>query len=139
VYAWLIGRLIRWGYAQAVRGDTRLLLTLAADDIEFVFPGQNSFAGIYRGKAELDAWMQRFAALSPRFEVHDVVVSGAPWNIRAAVRFSDRIGEQYSNEGMEYLVIRWGRLTKLQVFEDTERTSAWERGESLSPSRPATA
>jgi ketosteroid isomerase-like protein len=118
--------MIRHGYQQAVGGQPQLLMTLASDDIEFLFPGQNSFAGVRRGKEPLMAWMRRFASLRPAFHIHDVVVSGPPWNMRIGVRFSDEIGEDYHNEGMEYLRVRRGRLQQVQVFCDTERISAWE-------------
>jgi ketosteroid isomerase-like protein len=126
MYAWLVGRMLRTGYAQAVAGRPRMLMALAADDVEFVFPGRNSFAGRLRGKAELVTWLARFASLRPDFCVHDVIVSGAPWNMRVAVRFSDAIGDDYRNEGVEYLRLRRGKLRSIEVFADTERISAWE-------------
>jgi ketosteroid isomerase-like protein len=126
MYSWLVGRVIRLGYQQALAGQPRLLMTLAADDIEFVFPGQNSFAGTFRGKEPLAAWLRRFASLRPDFHVLDVVVGGSPWNMRIGVRFSDAIGDDYRNQGMEYLRVRRGRLQQLQVFCDTETISAWE-------------
>lgn len=127
MYAWLVGRMIRRGYQQAVAGNPKMLLTLAADDVEFVFPGRNSFGGTLRGKEPVKAWMGRFAALAPEFLIHDVVVSGPPWALRVGVRFSDAIGDDYRNEGMEYLRIQWGKLTQVQVFCDTERIAAWEQ------------
>jgi ketosteroid isomerase-like protein len=126
VYAWLVLKLIRLGYAQVVAGRPQLFLRLAADDVEFVFPGDNSFAGSYRGKAQLGAWLERFASLQPKFTVHDVMVSGPPWNTRVAVRFSDAIGADYRNDGMEQLQLRWGRLHRVEVFLNTETIHAWE-------------
>lgn len=126
MYSWLVGKMIRRGYDQAVAGRPKLLLSLAADDVEFVFPGRSSFACRTTSKAEVSAWLARFASMQPDFKVHDVIVSGPPWNIRAAVRISDAIGDDYSNEGMEHLQVRWGRLRLVEVFLDTERISAWE-------------
>lgn len=126
MYASLIGRLIRKGYAEAVAGDPKLLLAMAADDVEFTFPGHNSFAGTLRGPAQLRAWMARFASLQPDFQVHDVIVSGPPWHLRVAVTFSDAIGGDYRNDGVEVLDVRWGRLRRLTVHLDTEQISAWE-------------
>jgi ketosteroid isomerase-like protein len=126
MYAWLVGKMIRTGYAQAVAGDPKMLISLASDDIEFEFPGHNSFAGGLKGKADLVAWMARFASMRPQFHIHDVVVSGPPWNMRVAVRFSDAIGDDYRNEGVEYLRLRRGKLCRIEVFLDTERISGWE-------------
>lgn len=127
MYAWLVGRMIRRGYAQAVAGNPRLLMSMAADDVEFVFPGDSSFAATLHGKEPLAAWLERFASLRPQFHVQDVLVSGPPWNMRIGVRFRDAIGDDYSNEGMEYLRVRGTRLRRVEVFLNTETISAWEQ------------
>ena len=126
MYSRLIGRLIRRTYREATAGNPRLVRLLSADDVEFVFPGHNSFAGSYRGKAAVLDWLERFASLQPRFTVHDVVASGPIWNLRVAMRFSDAIGEDYRNRGMEFVNIRWGKVRRIEVFLDTETIHAWE-------------
>lgn len=127
MYRWFVARGIRLGYQRVLAGDPRLLLRLAAPDIRFVFPGRSSFAADSRDKAALKTWLERFVSLSPDFKIHDVMVTGMPWHTRAAVRFSDAIGADYQNEGMEYVVLRWGRLRHVEVFLDTERITAWEQ------------
>lgn len=99
---------------------------LAADDIEFDFPGNNSFAGHYRGKPAVLAWIGRFASMHPQMTVHDVVVSGPVWDMRVGMRFTDHIGDDYTNDGMEYVRIRWGKVRTIRVFLNTESISAWE-------------
>lgn len=127
MYSWLVGRMIRRGYQQAIGGQPTMLLALAGDDVELVFPGANSFGGTFRGKAALAGWMRRFAALQPTFDISDVIVSGPPWALRVGVRFNDAIGDDYRNQGMEHLLVRRGRLRRVEVFCDTEVISAWER------------
>jgi ketosteroid isomerase-like protein len=126
MYSWIVGRLIRRAYREAVAGKTRLAMLLAGDDVRFTFPGNNSFAGTYVGKTEFAGWLSRFAALTPDLVVEDVVASGAPWDLRVGMRFVDSIGEDYRNEGMEYLRIRFGKLREVQVYLDTETIAAWE-------------
>jgi ketosteroid isomerase-like protein len=126
MYSWLMGKMIRLGYRQAIAGRPALLMVLAGDDVELVFPGHNTFAGTFGGKAAVAAWLDRYASLQPTFEISDVVVSGPPWAMRAAVRFHDSIGGDYSNDGMEHLLMRGGRLRRIEIFLDTETVSAWE-------------
>ena len=126
MYSPLIARLIRRTYREATAGNARLVRALAAEDVEFVFPGNNSFAGTYRGKAELLQWLDRFASMHPTLSVHDVVASGPLWNLRVAMRFTDAIGEDYRNRGMEFVNIRWGKVRRIEVFLNTETISAWE-------------
>jgi len=59
-----------------------------------------------------------------------VIVTGPPWNTRVAVRLSDRIGDDYNNEGMQYLRMRWGKLISEEVFLDTEKVAEFDRRQS---------
>jgi hypothetical protein len=86
---------------QVRRRRLRLSAKLIADDVRFVFPGASSFGADINGKAGLVQC--RFAAVHPTFDILDVMVSGPPWNTRMGVRMRDKIGEEYSNEGMHYL------------------------------------
>jgi hypothetical protein len=107
----------------------------AGDDVEGgvdkrapqVVVGTSSFAADITGKAEIGLWLDRFAAMHPRYEILDVMVSGPPWNTRVGVRMRDRIGDDYSNEGMHYLLMRWDKVCYDRVFVDTEAVSAFEQ------------
>jgi ketosteroid isomerase-like protein len=121
-----MSKVLRVAYRQVCAGRPRLIGLLAAADVEFSFPGDNSFAGTYRGKPELMAWLRRFGALQPDLTIHEVMASGPPWRIRVGFRFTDAIGNDYRNEGMELVHIRWGKVRRAQVFLNTEVIAAWE-------------
>src|SRR3954451_21586000 len=129
MYSWIVGRVIRRLFAQLSAGDVEPVLRAFSRDARFVFPGDSSFAADTRNHAEIEAWFKRFVALGPRFEIHDVVVSGPPWNMRAAVRFTDRFpmpdggGDEYVNNGMQYLRLSWGRVTEDRLHVDTRRVA----------------
>lgn len=123
MYRWTVARITRWAIVSGVNGNPELATRMMADDVEFRFPGSSSFSASTHTKADLVAWLQRFAAMKPRYVVHDVVVSGPPWNTRVAVRVSDRIGDDYSNEAMQYLRMRWGKVVSDEVFLDTEKVA----------------
>lgn len=126
MYRWTVARILRSVYRKALAGEDSVMMMGTAPDVTFSFPGSSSFAASLMGRESLRAWLARFAALSPHFEIRDIVVSGPPWNMTAAMRFRDAIGADYENEGVEWLRIRWGRVRSLDVFLDTERVSAWE-------------
>jgi ketosteroid isomerase-like protein len=113
--------------ARFAEGDCDLVLKLMADDVRFIFPGTSSFAADITGKTGTERWLRRFVAMHPRYEIIDVTVSGPPWNTRVGVRMRDQIGDDYSNEGMHYLTMRWGRVCYDRVFIDTEAVSAFEQ------------
>lgn len=127
MYRWMVAKGIRLGYRRVVAGKPGLVVALASRDVQFTFPGDNSFAGEFHGKQELRRWLVRFGSLRPGFAVHDVLVGGPPWNMRVALTFSDRIGDDYANEGMEYLRLRWGRIQQVRVHLNTETIHAWEQ------------
>ena len=124
---WLMLKTFTWMTAKFAEGDCELVLKLMADDVRFVFPGTSAFAADITGKAEIERWLRRFVAMHPRYEILDIMVSGPPWNTRVGVRMRDRIGEDYSNEGMHYLLMRWGKVVYDRVFIDTEAVSAFDQ------------
>jgi hypothetical protein len=126
MYRWLVARMTRWAVMEMVTGRSRLPYRLMAPDIRFRFPGTSSFGADTATSEELTAWIARFAALRPHYEILDVLVGGPPWNTRIAVRLRDRIGADYRNEGVQYLRMRWGKMVADEVFIDTERIVAWE-------------
>lgn len=123
----IAGWYLRRQVGTMLSGDVGAVVRQFRPDATLTFPGRNSFAGTFRGPAEIAAWLRRFVALNPEYIVRDVVVSGPPWNMRLAYRLSDRIGEHYANEAMVYLRFRWGKLVQQEVFLDTERIAEWER------------
>jgi ketosteroid isomerase-like protein len=131
MYSWIVRRALRALIKRLNAGDIAPLVRAFAPDGRLVFPGENSFAGEHRGKAEIEPWLERFVELHPYFEIHDAAVAGPPWNMRVFFRFSDRIaipgGGEYWNEGMEYLRIRWGRTREQRVYLDTERVAELDR------------
>jgi hypothetical protein len=128
LYSWIVRRVTALLYGKVSQGDLRLPLLGLAKDAILVFPGQNSFGGEHRGKAAIEAWMRRFAALRPEFTVHDAAAAGPPWNMRVFMRFSDRIvaanGYGYENAGMEFIVLKWGLIHEIRVHLDTEKVAA---------------
>ena len=130
MYSWIVGRALRALVDRLNAGDARALARTFADDAHLVFPGRSSFAGDHRGRRDIEAWLERFVALRPRFAVHDVAVAGPPWSMRVCFRFTDRIpipdGGEYENEGMEYLRIRWGRVREQRVYLDTQKVADFD-------------
>jgi ketosteroid isomerase-like protein len=126
MYRSTVARILRYAYRRAIAGDDSMMMKATATDVTFSFPGRSSFAASLVGREPLREWLARFAALSPRFDIRDVAVSGPPWNMTAALRFHDAIGADYENDGVEWLRIRWGRVRSIEVFLDTERVSSWE-------------
>jgi hypothetical protein len=112
-------------------GDPGPLFSTYAPDVRFVFPGQNSWAGDYRGREAVEGFVNRFVDVGIQLEPSGIVVDGPPWSTRACLRYTARFtapgGEQvYANRGVLFARMSWGRLKYYEVNEDTERVAEFD-------------
>lgn len=145
MYKATVRALLRHSIGRLNQGDYSLMLRLAHPDFELAFPGQNSWATMFRpqvigrerhpthrGIEEATAFADRFVDQGIQLDVEDIVVNGPPWNTRIAVRGNSYIpdpgggGDLYANRAILFLEIRWGRLLRWEDYEDTERVAAWD-------------
>ena len=155
MYKAAVRALVRHGIGRLNDGDPEFLLRLATPDAEIAFPGDNSWAAMFRpveksrsrhathrGVDECRAFASRFVSEGLHLGIEDILVNGGPWRIRVAVRaqvFSvgdgdDRTGvdadvadDAYHNRVVAFLELRWGRLHRWEDYEDTERVAAWDQ------------
>jgi ketosteroid isomerase-like protein len=145
--------MIRRNIASINAGDYGPALAMFSDDLEFSFPGDNSWADefrplergrqvhvTHRGKSEMERFLQRYVAAGIQMHVEDILVNGPPWNLRAAVRVHDwspgDAGDRYNNRAVLFVTSRWGKLRTQEDYEDTQRAAAFD---ALLGGRPALA
>lgn len=153
MYKASIRALMRHSIRRLNNGDYSLLIKMASPRFELSFPGDNSWATMFRPQAkgrlrhvthrgveEAAAFAERFVASGIRFEVEDILVNGPPWNTRIAVRAYDFIPgpantpDAYANRAVLFLEVRWGRVVRWEDYEDTERVAAWDRAQATAGS-----
>lgn len=145
MYKASIRAMMRYSIRKLNDGDYSLMLKMASPDFELAFPGQNSWATMFRpqsagrqrhathrGIAEATAFADRFVGEGLQFQIEDILVNGPPWNTRIGLRVYDFIAGQndqpdvYNNRALLFLEVRWGRLVRWEDYEDTERVAAWD-------------
>jgi ketosteroid isomerase-like protein len=105
--------------------DIEAPFRLAAPDVRFTFVGSTPLGATFTGRDEFRAWLARAFDRFPdlHFEVRDVAVKGWPWNTRVAVRLCITAtlndGSAYRNDAVQWITLRWGRMTDDWVLEDT--------------------
>ena len=147
MYKAAIRALMRHSIGKMNAGDPTLLLKMASPDAELAYPGDNSWATMYRpvvkgrerhvthrGIDECRGFAERFVASGVQFDIEDILVNGPPWNTRIALRVQDHIpgpdgGDRYNNRVVAFLTVRWGRLVSWEDYEDTERVATWDAAE----------
>ena len=145
MYKATVRALMRYSVKQLNAGDASLFLRLAHPDAFIAFPGDNSWATMFRpvvkgreqhathrGHAEITAFAERFTSEGVKFTIEDILVNGPPWNTRIALRVASFLpgpdgSDDYNNRAIALLHTRWGRVTAWEDYEDTERVAAWDR------------
>ena len=126
--SWLAMKLTQYLMARLRAGDPRPTNRLDAPDVTLTFPGQNSWSGQFRGKAEVGRWRQRLVAAGIQIFPDEVVAVGPPWHNRLLIRGHDYMlddtGEKvYENRYVIWARLRWGRLQEYEVYEDTHKAN----------------
>jgi ketosteroid isomerase-like protein len=127
--SWLSKQIITRMMAQTRAGNIEPTLRLDADDVRFVFPGDNSWSGEIRGKQELRRWLERLVRVGIKTFPDEVVAAGPPWRTTVCFRGRDHLtgpeGERvYENRFVIWGKLRWGKLYDYEVYEDTQKAKA---------------
>ena len=138
--SWLAKKLIGYTMARTRAGVIRPQLMLDHPDVQFTFPGDNSWSGTFRGKPEVERWLRRFARVGIQAFPDEVVAKGFPWKTTVCIRAHDYLrsaqGEMvYENRFVIWAHLRWGRVTDYEVYEDTIKPRALD--EYLAANEPA--
>jgi ketosteroid isomerase-like protein len=142
-------RMVRAGFVSDVRrlneGDHRPLLSRYAGDAVLHFnEGEHRWSGEHRGVEAIERFLRNYTAVGMQGELGAVWLSGPPWSLEIAARFSDRAlgpdGEKlYSNEVVVVVRTRWGKIVEHRDFyEDTVRMAGFERRLNELGVRPVT-
>lgn len=126
MYAQLVERRTRRVYAYFNAQDAEPAIERFAEDAQLVFRGRSKLAADLHGKREIATWLRNLMRLNLRWEVHDVVVQGPPWNTRLATRYTVHGGRgELSYEGVQYAQLRWGRVRLDDILPDTEAVATY--------------
>ena len=129
MFSWLAKRVITHNMARTRAGDIEPTLRLDAPDVVFRFPGDNSWSGVYRGKKELKAWLERFVRVGIQIYPDQVVAAGPPWNTKVFIRGHDYVRSPevetvYENRFVIWAQLKWGRIVDEETYEDTQKPKA---------------
>lgn len=134
MYHAIVKRIAVRSFENLNRGDFQSVLKNIAPRITHTFSGTHALGGTRHSVEAMHRWFERLYRLSPglNFEIRNVAVSGWPWNTTVAVEWVDRAtpadGSAYVNEGVHVIKMRWGKVTYLHAYLDTQRTEAMCRG-----------
>jgi ketosteroid isomerase-like protein len=140
--SWLTKKVVTYNMKRLNSGDPEPTLRLDADDVRLHFPGDSSWSGEIRGKQEVRRWLERFASVGLQIVADEVVVKGFPWRQTLCVRGHDYLRSSdgqllYENRYVIWGCVAWGQLKEYEVYEDTQKATAFDAW--LAEHRPALA
>jgi ketosteroid isomerase-like protein len=127
MYKTIVDRKVRSIFAEINSGNYQAMIDGLAPTFEYKFLGDHPLSGRRTQAATMNEWWQRISRLLPggRFTIHQVIVQGHPLNTRIAVRSTisglQPNGEIYSNDVMQFMRLRLGKLTHVETMEDTAK------------------
>lgn len=132
MYSWIVQLMIRRALRHHQAGNVQALLKFYANDVRFVFPGQNSWAGEFRGKEAVASWLRRFHRVGLKLEVHEIIAGGPPWNTTFCIRITDHAtgsdGEVvYENRAVLFGQMSWGKVKFYEAYEDTQKVADFDK------------
>ena len=129
MYHRVVKQNLRKTFAAVSRGDRAAVMRAFSPEASLSFAGDHALAGTFEGRESIDDWFARLFRCFPdlRLEPERIVVEGFPWDTSVATRFhvgaTLPTGDPYTNEGMQLLRIRWGRVVEERLYEDTQALS----------------
>jgi ketosteroid isomerase-like protein len=129
MYRAIVAHRVRTAWDRLGEGDYEYVLDQLAPVFTHSFAGEHALGGERASRAAQRAWFERLFRLLPgiAFSVEDVLVRGWPWRTRAValIRVRAAVADQpYENEVAQSIELRWGRITRIDNLEDTQRLAA---------------
>lgn len=126
MYHQIVRNKVLQAFAEINEGRYENVVKSFADNHRHIFFGEHALAGVRTSTAETAQWYQRLSRLIPdlKFELHQILVSGMPWSTVIMVEWTDHFtvdGEAMSNSGVHHMRMKWGKLTELAIYCDTQK------------------
>ncbi|ADB32262.1 protein of unknown function DUF1486 [Kribbella flavida DSM 17836] len=125
MYHRFVAAQVRKAFAEISAGNWEAMVQGMAPEFTYRFYGDHALSGERHTHEALRRWWRRAFRLLPdtQFTVHDVLVSGWPWDTRVATAVTVDVGladgTRYQNVVHQFLRMRWGKITEVRTLEDT--------------------
>ena len=107
------------------KGNYEPVLSGLAKTFEHWFVGNHALSGKRGTRSVTRSWYERLYKIFPniRFELHNVLVTGWPWNTMVTVEWTDYYtllnGEKRKNCGVHIIRLKWGKGASVRIYCDT--------------------
>lgn len=133
IRSWLARKFLARTMRALNRGDIGPTLMMERPDVRFRFPGRSSWAIEATNRDQVADWLTRMVGIGLQHDAdpEGIVVGGPPWRMTLALRSGDfALDSQgkrvYENRYVIWATLKWGRIAEYEVYEDTERVTAFD-------------
>lgn len=94
------------------------------------FSGDHALGGTRHDRNTVKKWFERVGRLLPnlKFTLTNVVVNGWPNNTLVIARWTAagtlQNGDAYRNHGVHFITLKWGKITEMIVYQDSQAVAA---------------
>lgn len=126
MYKRIVRAKVRSTFDRINAGDYMSMVEGLAPSFEYRFHGDHALGGRRTTREAMIRWWERVVRLLPgaRFDIQDILVDGAPWHTRIAVRsrVSGELpgGVPYENTVFQFMSLSWGRVVSVETVEDLQ-------------------
>lgn len=125
IYNYIVKQQVKKSFALVNERRFDELVKSMVLNVRHSFAGDHALGGVRHDQAAVRTWLGRLARLMPTLHitVTNIVVKGFPHNTLAIVRWTATAtllnGDSYVNKGVHFITLKWGKVTELDVYEDT--------------------
>ena len=125
MYHYIVKKLVKKSFGLVNERRFDELVKGMALNVKHTFAGDHALGGVRNDQAAVKSWLERLARLTPNLfiTVNQINVEGWPNNTLAIVRWTATAtmenGDPYLNKGVHFITLKWGKVTEIDVYEDT--------------------
>ncbi len=127
MYHAIVKKRLRRSFDEINRGNYEAIVRqFATSQVEHWFSGDTALSGRRCTSEEIQEWYDRLAVIFPtlHFDITKLIVTGWPWDTHGVIEWVDQVkdlnGNEYSNQGVHIIRLKWGKAVELHVFCDTK-------------------
>lgn len=126
MYNLIIKNKIRKAFGYVNRHEYQKLVPDMHKRVRHSFAGNHALGGIRNDADTLLTWFDRLGIVLPGIQlaITSMYVKGWPHHTTVFVQWEAREtllnGDPYFNRGLHKITIRWGKITELDVYEDSQ-------------------
>jgi ketosteroid isomerase-like protein len=129
LYRTIVKKRIRQSFDHVNNHRWDELMKSIAPNVNHRFGGVHAIGGQRHDRDTLRRWFERLARVLPNLhlKINNIWVQGWPWHTMVFVQWDGTAtlldGGGYSQHAIHVITLRWGKISELDVFEDSQEVA----------------